>query len=127
MRKSATWFAVAAMLFAQLAVAAHACQALSGADAAALPAAEHGNDEGLPCNEMQSQPANICLQHCADSPQSFDQHPVASVVPFAGSAYHVGRSDRLAVFLQSAQSHSHALLARVTAPPLSVRNCCFRI
>ena len=124
-RKSAAWLAAVAMLFAQLAVAAHACAASSGASTAAVLATAHG--DGSPCHEMDTQPDSVCLQHCADSPQSFDNHPVATVFPLAGLAYTLGRSDRVAVFLQSEERHSSALLARVTAPPLAVRNCCFRI
>jgi hypothetical protein len=125
-RKPAAWLAAAAMLFAQLAVAAHACAASSGAPAAAVLAA-HGDQDASPCHEMDSQPDSVCLQHCADSPQSFDHHPVSPVFPVAAPAYHLDRPDRPAVFLHSEERHSHALLARVTAPPLSVRNCCFRI
>lgn len=127
-RKPAAWLAAAAMLFAQLAVAAHACAASSGAPAAAVLAAAHGGEhDASPCHEMESPPDGVCLQHCADSPQSFDHHPVSPVFPLAGPAYHLDRSNRPAVFLQSEEHHSHALLARVTAPPLAVRNCCFRI
>jgi hypothetical protein len=124
-RKPAAWFAIAAMLFAQLAVAAHACAASSGASATAVLAAAHG--DGSPCHEMDPQPDNVCLQHCADSPQSIDHHPVSPASPVAGPAYHLEPSDRLTAFVQSEVRHSHALLARVTAPPLAVRNCCFRI
>jgi hypothetical protein len=76
---------------------------------------------------MDPQPDSVCLQHCADTPQSFDHHSIVPVLVVAGPAYYVERSDRGAVFLQSDERHSSALLARVTAPPLSVRNCCFRI
>ena len=126
-RKSAAWLAAAAMLFAQLAVAAHACAASSGASTAAVLAGAQGEHDASPCHEMDSRPDNVCLQHCADSPQSFDHHPVSPVFPVAAPAYHLDRPDRPSVFLHSEERHSHALLARVTAPPLAVRNCCFRI
>jgi hypothetical protein len=80
----------------------------------------------MPCAEMEAQPKDPCIEHCIDKPQSFDHHPPASVVPAAGSAYLLDRADRAAVSLESTQRRSDALLARVTAPPLAVRNCCLR-
>jgi hypothetical protein len=121
-RKLTAGLAAAALLFAQLAVAAHACAA--GVDSAAAAMAEHG---AMPCAEMDAQPKDPCLQHCLDKPQSFDNHPPTTVVPAADAAYLVDRADRAALVLESTYRRSDALLARVTAPPLAVRNCCLRI
>lgn len=121
-RRLTTGLAAAALLFAQLAVAAHACAA--GAEPAAVAIAEHG---APPCAKMDAQREDLCLQHCVDEAQSFDHHPLAPAVLAAGAAYLVDRTDRTATFLESTQRRSDALRARVTAPPLAVRNCCLRI
>ena len=127
-RKLAAALAAAAMLFAQLAIAAHACAAFAGADPMAATAAAQKGDDASPCDEMDAgrKNENVCFRHCEGAMQSLDHHQVAKVVPLALPLYHVDQPDRLAVFLESTRRHSHALLARITAPPLSVRNCCFR-
>ncbi len=121
-RRATAGIAAAVMLFAQFAVAAHACTTFPAGVTA--PGATH---DASPCHDMDPQPDPVCLQHCADSPQSFDHHTVAPIVPAAAPVYTLGRCDRVAVFMQSEERHSYALLVRVTAPPLAVRNCCFRI
>ena len=63
MRRTAAGIAAAAMLFAQLAVAAHACAASSGAPASAALTAAHAGHDVPPCHEADPAPDNICLQH----------------------------------------------------------------
>jgi hypothetical protein len=122
-RRLAATIAVAVMLFAQFAIAAHACAAIAGAS---LPhesmAMSHGDS---PCEETAPAPEKVCLEHCAGE-QSVDNHPASPAVPALAPMGTVAQADASDLSLHSTQSYSHALLARVTAPPLAVRHCCFR-
>jgi hypothetical protein len=64
-------FAVLALLFSQLALAAYACPGAGGAAGAATMAERMA--AGEPCDGMADgvQPA-LCHSHCADAPQSAD-------------------------------------------------------
>jgi hypothetical protein len=122
-RRLAACIGVATLLFAQLAVAAHACVAPAHAPV--------GVDAQMPCDEpgpgRSGMPdKNVCFQHCYAGPLSLDLFPAQMLGP-APAAYHVARAEPSAAFKGLLRNHSRALLARVTAPPLSVRNCCFRI
>jgi hypothetical protein len=120
-RKLAATIAVALMLFAQFAIAAHACDAIAGAASPhAAMAMSHGDS---PCEPAAPVQDKVCLEHCAGA-QSVDNHPGWTVAP-ALLAAHVPPAAP-AVSSDSTQRYAHALLARVTAPPLAVRHCCFR-
>lgn len=126
--------ALFSMLFMQLAVAGYVCpldakQATGGA-VAAIQDAQAGSDAMPGCAEASDQDAAsaapLCHAHCQVENQSLDRHelptfqaalpdPILTIVVLATSADGVEE-----VFLQPAS------LTRVTSPPISVRNCCFR-
>jgi hypothetical protein len=121
-RKLAACIGIATLLFAQVAVAAHACSAPANADAVVMQ---------MPCADLGAagsgaQDKNVCFHHCYAGPLSLDLHP-AQIPPSAPVAYHAVPEQPSAVSAGLLRNHSRVLLARVTAPPLSVRNCCFRI
>jgi hypothetical protein len=129
LRKSSAVLAIGAILFAQIAIAAHACAAFAQGGMPA-PAAMGAHGEGANCDEMNAgqanpDPVNLCFEHCQKGFQSVDSHPVPFVLPPAAPIYVVELPDPLSA-LRSTPQYSRALLARVTAPPLAVRNCCFR-
>ena len=124
-RKMSAGLAVGAMLFFQI-VAAYACPMFGPAEPAGHSAAMHMGDGMPPCNEMDSPKPDQCIPHHQISQQSLDPHEVPSVVSPAAVVYFVDLPHDSAV-AGSARSYSHALLTRVTAPPLTVRNCCLRI
>ena len=123
-RKLAAALGVCAMVFAQIAVAAHACAVLGGESPVSAMAMPMDADDA-PCNEQDAAP-NLCIHHC-QAEQTVDHQPPAPAIPVAIIVGSLEPSNRLPVSFQSAQSYSQALLARVTAPPSAVRNCCFRI
>ena len=117
------------LLFMQLAVASYVCpgalQKIAGV--AAL------SNAVVPCADLMSQnmgvdntQPNLCKAYCEAGQQSADTYqvtPLASVLPVRGLliAPTVASRNLPGLFLQT------PLLVRATAPPLIVRNCCFRI
>ena len=74
---------IAAVLFTQLAVAAYACPALTGADDS-MPAAMADDMQAamLSCEELDVSNPNLCLQHCQAGSQSM-QTTQLSIPPAA--------------------------------------------
>lgn len=108
------------LLFTQLAVAAYACPGAGAMTAAA-------SSGSMPdCTDMEMPQLMLCAAHCEAGHQSLDTPGTPHVQPFVAAA--------LAVVL-SGDSRQYALaaapptdrLTRSTAPPLTIRNCCFRI
>lgn len=111
------------LLFTQLAVAAYACPGAGAMTAAASGAS-------MPdCTDMempQSPQSMLCAAHCEAGHQSLDTPGAPHVQPFVAGALAVvlsGDSGRYAP-VTAPQADS---LTRSTAPPLTIRNCCFRI
>lgn len=116
-----TFVALLCVLFTQCAVAAYACPGMGlamsqAAGQAAMPDC-HGTDA--------MQPA-LCHAHDQSGKQSLDKPEIPPVLPFVPV--------RLVASLVLADDGSSAsvapipepALARATAPPLSIANCCFR-
>jgi hypothetical protein len=121
-RKLAACIGLSAMLFAQLAVSAYACPAISAAVESAQ-AAHTPPCHGSVSNDSD-QPA-LCQAHCQDGQQNVnDLQPfaLAAFVP----AFIVTIIDSAAQMLEQVRPASPSLL-HSTSPPLSIRNCCFRI
>jgi|SRR5882672_11440047 len=123
-RKLVAVYCAGVLLFAQVAVAAHACAATMEAPGVAV--AMHASHEAAPCDPMGVGQHNLCFRHCQDSQQTLDHHQLPSPGFVAALVYYIEPPYQLDMFSSALQSYSHALLARVTAPPLSVRNCCLR-
>jgi hypothetical protein len=117
-------FALCSLLFMQLAVAGYVCP--MGAKAGEVAAM---TEAGLPCaGEMAAadtdQPG-LCHAHCQSGQQAADkvQVPTPMGAVATGSSYTIAP---VRVSHRSPAWQAPALL-RSTAPPLAVRNCCFRI
>jgi hypothetical protein len=123
--------ALVSLLFMQLAVAGYVCPAgMSGMKAEGTEVSTHA---GMPCAVSMSiskasmddaQPA-LCHAHCQSDQQSADTYhlPDLPVMPAIAAVF--GQQDVLSISL--GVPRQAPLLQRTTAPPLSVRNCCFRI
>ena len=118
--------ALSSLLFMQLVVAAYVCP---GSTSKAAQVAVMASS-GLPCADMASmvmddlQP-NLCKAHCQSDQQSADTYQLPPLLTFAVVP---------AVFpcstiapIPTGVALQTPLLRRSTAPPLAVRNCCFRI
>ena len=121
------FFTLVSLLFMQLAVAGYVCpnHGMNGT-AESNTATAHA---GMPCAESMvagidtAQPG-LCQAHCQSDQQSASTYvlPVLPEVPAMAPDF-----SKLGTSLVSQGVPLQApLLLRTTAPPLSVRNCCFR-
>jgi len=113
-------FAAVAMMSLQFAVAAETCmpQAASGALAQAV-------SERALCHEMDGgAPQDRCIQRC-DSVKHSPDHSPFSFAPLL-TPIHPAQPPARDFVSAHVRIDSSALLTRATAPPLAVRNCCFR-
>jgi hypothetical protein len=110
-RRLAAGLALAALLFAQLGVAAYACPA-ANAPEASMP---------VPCVEMDMERANLCDRHCHGEQQAT---PAAPLPPAFSAAF-------VAVLAPAAEASPLDVAppgaARSISPPESIRHCRWRI
>ena len=123
-RKIVSLFSIVAMVFAQLAVAAYACpMQFQGLDnsVATVTATAAEPDAG---DYDTSAPA-LCKKHCEDGQQNVNDAPQTHAFLSFESAL------TLTMAIQPATSRDAPVatpsLQNATAPPHSIRNCCFRI
>ncbi|NKI70039.1 hypothetical protein GN109_11455 [Collimonas pratensis] len=116
------------MLFMQLAVAGYACPSLNIAQASAAAAMTMGDDMAMSgCAGADKAQPSLCHANDQAGNQSLDKPSTPHVQPFVAAALTlVFRPVELIGNAADAEPDS-LLLARSTAPPLSIRNCCFRI
>lgn len=119
--------ALFSMLFMQLAVAAYACPGLqmSNSEMAMMEQAQSGPASMPGCVQPDPKLPALCQAHCQDAKQSLDKAELPPIHP----ALPIGLVLDNTVFAmpQRPSVAPVSLLARNTSPPLSIRNCCFRI
>ena len=112
--------AITCLMFAQLALASYVCPG-SGSKVveASMPCAE------LMSMAMDEEQPNLCQAHCQSGQQKSDtyQTPMLASLPDHGADY---LTSRILPLVPGAPLQA-LLLRRTTAPPLAIRNCCFRI
>ncbi len=116
--------ALFSLLFMQLAVAGYACPVESKVVEAAAMA-----EAGMPCageTAMDTEQPGLCHAHCQSAQQTVEKVQAATPMGAVatGFAYTVEPPNRPSAPRPPAQTPS---LLRSSAPPISVRNCCFRI
>lgn len=121
--------AIFSMLFMQLAVAMYACPGMptggqDGAMQASVVAVDMANCEGMD----KSQPS-LCHIHAHGelSKQSLEKSPVPDVPPFVAGTLVLDLQFFDVAALPETKPYPPVTLTRSTAPPISIRNCCFRI
>jgi hypothetical protein len=119
-------FALISLLFMQLAVASYACPG-SGSKIAEVAAMA---EAGMPCAEsmplnMDDQQPNLCHAHCQAGQQSADKHELPSPVVIGALLADFSLQVAIPVFSEAPLQAPH--LQRTTAPPVTIRNCCFRL
>jgi len=118
-KKLAALLGMAALLFANLAVAAYACPMMASAleansSATAMTSASDSFDLSSP---------SLCQAHCQDGQQNVaDNGP--TVLPFIASFTATLHLDAPLPFHSAG---SPPALLHATSPPLTIRHCCFRI
>lgn len=119
-------FALCALLFMQFAVAGYACGGFEprARDIAAMAQA------GMPCAQEMSMAMDeaqppLCHAHCQSSQAAGDAPPL--LVPVALVDHRMFFAALEAVVPPERFTRQVLLLTRGTAPPLTVRHCCWRI
>jgi hypothetical protein len=118
--------ALISLLSMQMAVAGHVCpDRLAKLTQVAAMA-----EAGMPCAEsmamdMDNEQPGLCHAHCQSDHQSADKYelPALAALPVGAPSFSPGPM----VPVVSLVAMQRPLLQRSTAPPLAVRNCCFRI
>jgi hypothetical protein len=118
--------ALVSLLFMQLAVAGYVCPGAKqkAAEAATLAKAK------MPCAEsmavpMDDEQPNLCLAHCQAGHQMADRYELPAPVDTSAATVSFVLPTAEWVFLGAPLQPPH--LQRTTAPPLTIRHCCFRI
>lgn len=148
-KRSVCRMLIGVLLFAQFAVAAHACENLasrvqagrgsetvasrgSSAAAATPDAARMESDQGVPsgCDDMAGTqgaiPGNVCTEHCRYGQQTFDPGQLPSVSPALLAVLYVLPA---AIPVDSSRRMPAGVRAASVAasPPHAILHCCLRI
>ena len=123
--------ALFSVLFMQLAVAAYACPTIQAkqettSHAAGASADVHSEMGGCEGGADLEQPA-LCFAYSQEGSQSLYKPAVPDIQPAAVVDIVREIVDSVLVFRPVSTRAQAPWLMRVSAPPLSIRNCCFRI
>ncbi len=122
-RKIISFIAIIALLFAQLAGSAYACPMLNSSVTAQMQMANYAD---LTCDDMDMAQPAMCKHHCEDNQQINNDSPLdpsaLAFIPAFVVTLTVSVTTTFETTIVAAPSLHHA-----TSPPLSIRNCCFRI
>lgn len=126
----ATLLALISVLFTQLAVAAYVGPSMQIGRAMESIATSVANVDHVMagCDGMDSEQPVLCQNHDQVSHQSLDKPELPDVAPFIATTLvqAIGFAD-IAHQDATISASANLSLKRSTAPPLSIRNCCFRI
>jgi hypothetical protein len=131
--RSSRWYAAVialiSILFMQLAVAAYACPQLAAgsANAQGRAMASARSHEMSCCAKPDPEQPALCHAHGQVGKQSLDKPEPPPVQPFSAVGLAIPLVHAAPVEGRTSAPAGIALLARATAPPLSIRNCCLRI
>ena len=121
-RKFVSLFSIAALLFAQLAVAAYACpMQFQGLDNAVATVSASAPDAG----EQDADSPALCKKHCENGQQNNNDSPQALTAVSSETSLTLPLS--LPPATPQGIPAAPPSLRNATAPPLSIRHCCFRI
>ena len=81
----------------------------------------------VPCPDMDMELPNLCHAYYQADKQSLDKPATPPLAPYVAIGYGLPISlDRLS-FERFLGAPPPAFLTHATAPPIAIRNCCFRI
>jgi hypothetical protein len=125
----AALIALFSMLFMQLAVASYACPNLRmGQDGGALARSSSSGMQNMAgCTGMDMQQPSLCHAHSQAGHQSLDKPDLPQVQPFVAVELMQALVFTDTAYRPLSAESPAPLLQRATAPPLSIRHCCFRI
>ena len=120
------------MLYMQFAVASYVCPGVpagSNGSAASAQAVMAVMADMPNCQGMDAARPALChlYAHGEPSKQSLDKTPAPDVPPFVPAALVLDLQFFAAALIPDAKPYPPAALTRTIAPPVAIRNCCFRI
>jgi hypothetical protein len=125
----AALIALFSMLFMQLAVASYACPGMrtgQGNPASAMSAGSTTQTMSG-CAGMDMEQPGLCHAQDQAGNQSLDKPDLPQVHPFMAAGLMQALIYVDATYRSPPTAPRALVLTRTTAPPLSIRNCCFRI
>ena len=125
-RKSISRMLVGVLLFAQLAVASYACPSLSGMESADVSMSMPSMPPG--CDQIDSDAANLCAEHCRQGQQSVDTaptHAVSAGIPTL--LYSIPSEPQHALGSGRSFPAPDASVDAPPEPPHAILHCVFRI
>lgn len=126
----AALIALFSILFMQLAVASYTCPAMNMAqdsDESVAMSMSYGSEDMSHCTGMDQEQPSLCHAYDHAGKQSLDKPELPTAQPFIPAQLVMATVTIEDVIHVSLGQPTSTLLARTTAPPLSIRNCCFRI
>ena len=121
--------AIFSMLFMQLAVAAYACPGSSPGTQQGVTSAAVMAGDMTDCGNMDPPQSTLCHTYVHGEPikHSLDKPPVPDVPAFVPMVLMLSLQIYEVVALPAPQPYPPIALTRTSAPPIAIRNCCFRI
>jgi hypothetical protein len=115
--------AICSLLFTELAVASYVCP-----DMNPVPAVSSSNEVTIDgCGHADADEPSLCRAHCDGPSHSVGTPHAPPVQPFVAAGLTMVLCDTRAVASIQTRELGGPFLQRSTAPPLAIRNCCFRI
>jgi hypothetical protein len=112
----------------QLAVSAYACPALNpGHDDQSTSSVRAKPAEMVACQDMDMEQPSLCHASHQTDKQSLDKPATPPLAPFVAVGYGLPISLNTLTCQRPPGSPAPAFLTNATAPPIAIRNCCFRI
>jgi len=127
-RFAAALLALVSMLFMQLALAGYVCPGTTSGQEIAASAKTTALADMPDCRGMDRDQPNLCQAYGQAGDQSLDKPNLPQVQPFIAAALTLVLVEiKLAADGPATAPRDAFLLTRLTAPPLAIRHCCFRI
>lgn len=118
------------ILFMQFAVASYACPAMKmgqDSDESVAMSMSYDSEDMSHCTGMDQEQPSLCHAYDHAGKQSLDKPELPTAQPFIPAQLVMATVTIENLANVSPGRSTSALLTRTTAPPLSIRNCCFRI
>jgi hypothetical protein len=123
LRRFVALLGVAALLFMQFAVSAHACDIADARSSAAVSAAKVAVETA----DVEASQALLCQLHCTRDQQSADKTELPPVPAVLAADFSSLRPAALGPTDTAPRDVRTRFLVQAPEPPLSIRNCCFRL
>lgn len=116
------------ILFMQLAVASYACPALDlGKNHPVQAVSDMPMGDMESCDEVDPEQPSLCFAHDQAGNRSLDKPGAPSLQPFLAVGFWLPLTAIDVAPHPASAAHQITSLKNATAPPLAIRNCCFRI